>query len=727
MKKFIILLFSFCCFSLNSYAQSIQSMEFQRQEISDILLALGESSGVTILPDETITGTVSFYFSESSLMDALEIFSNSYNLFYEKEGNIIKVSKIHSSFDTQNGKISIKTHDVPLVQIIKHISSRINKTILYDNLPQATLSLDIVDLTINEVLNICIKKYPEFEVEQNDSYYYIKKIDTSDNRQKVTTKDILTKENGLYTLKLEKGRSMELITRLFFMEQKEYSLFIKSDIMLENLYFSNKDFNTILQLILEHVNADYIIKNDIYYLVDLQRSNINGKIKKTEIIPLLWLQASEVTSLFPPDISNSANIKVDKNTNSLLITGSVEEITTIKNFISLVDVPLNGLMYKKIDIKYMNAKDVCSLLPARLLQNPPAIIPGTNSILASGSPENIELLENFISDIDNKKTGYPVQLKYIKTETLLKTLPPSIDKENLIDSGYPNLVFYTGTEDKLKLFLQELNEIDKPQPQIRYQLLVIQYSKGKGESFTPTLTVNPIESSTNNFIFNGELSNIMGLSFDVISKFGYQFAASLNTKIHENTANVFTDTTLTGISGQDIKFQNTDTYRYIEYDYDSTSDTTKRTSTTQQITSGLIVNLNGWISGDNMITMTVNATISKQNSDSGNTNSKTLTTLPSTSERVVTTQVRAKSGEPVIISGLIKEDDSETKSRIPFISRIPFLGELFKQNSKNKEKTEIVIYIVPHLIQEYTKSDYDNINIKRYYESFVGNTNGLNR
>lgn len=727
MKKFIIILVSFFIFSLNSYAQSIQSMEFQRQEISDILLALGESSGVTILPDETITGTVSFYFSESSLMDALEIFSNTYNLFYEKEGNIIKVSKIHSSFDTQNGKISIKTHDVPLAQIIKHISSRINKTILYDNLPQATLSLDIVDLTIDEVLNICIKKYPEFEIEQNDSYYYVKRIETSDNNKKVTTKDVLTKENDLYSLKLEKGRSMELITKLFSMEQKEYSLFIKSDVMLENLYFSNKDFNTILQLILEHVNADYIIKNDIYYLVDLQRSNINGKLKETEIIPLLWLQASEITSLFPPDISNGANIKVDKNTNSLLITGSADEITTIKNFISLVDVPLNGQIYKKIDIKYLNAKDVCSLLPSRLVQNAPAIIPGTNSILASGSPENIELLENFISDIDNKKSGYPVQLKYIKTETLLKSLPPSIDKENLVDSGYPNLVFYTGTEDKLKLFLQELNEIDKPQPQIRYQLLVIQYSKGNGESFTPTLTVNPIESSTNNFIFNGELSNIMGLSFDVISKFGYQFAASLNTKIHENTANVFTDTTLTGISGQDIKFQNTDTYRYIEYDYDSTSDTAKRTSTTQQITSGLIVNLNGWISGDNMITMTVNATISKQNSDSGTTSSKTLTTLPSTSERVVTTQVRAKSGEPVIISGLIKEDDSETQSRTPFISRVPFLGGLFKQTSKNKEKTEIVIYIVPHLIQEYTKADYDNVNIKRYYESFVGNKNGLNR
>ena len=125
-----------------------------------------------------------------------------------------------------------------------------------------------------------------------------------------------------------------------------------------------------------------------------------------------------------------------------------------------------------------------------------------------------------------------------------------------------------------------------------------------------------------------------------------------------------------------------------------------------------------------MITMTVNATISKQNSDSGNGNSKTLTTLPSTSERVVTTQVRTKSGEPVIISGLIKEDDSDTSSRTPHVSKIPLFGNLFKQSSKNKEKTEIVIYIVPHLIQEYSKEDSENLNLKRYYENFVGRKNG---
>ena len=120
-----------------------------------------------------------------------------------------------------------------------------------------------------------------------------------------------------------------------------------------------------------------------------------------------------------------------------------------------------------------------------------------------------------------------------------------------------------------------------------------------------------------------------------------------------------------------------------------------------------------------MITMSVNATVSKQNGDNGS--NATATSLPSTSERVITTQVRSMSGEPVVISGLMKEDYSESDSGVPLLSKIPLLGKLFKHSSKSKEKTEIVIYIVPHLIQETGSLDNESLNLERYYQRFMSN------
>ncbi len=700
------------------FSQNIKSMEFHNQNITDILLVLAEASNVSIIPDETVSGKASFYFSESSLDEALTRFLSTYKLYYEKNNNYISVSKINISYNQETNLASIKADNISIESVLRKLSDKIGKTILYDTLPSSVITLDIQNLSIPNILEICIKKYPDYSIETKESYYYVRRNAENNTKSKVSSSNSINKNGSLYSINLERGRFLETLTKLFNLEQVEYSLFIQADTQLENLYFTDKDFLTMLHLILEHGNADYIEKNGIYYIIDLQNRGIAGKLKDTEIIPLKWISAQDITTLIPSELVSSSAIKIDKNTNTILLTGTKEELLPLKNFIDKIDIPMGGMKYKRIDLKYLNAKDLISLIPSKMTQQQPVVIPDSNSILASGTDETLNKLTEFIENIDIKKTGIPIKLKYIQVDALLKAIPPSIKKEEIVDSGFPNLIFYTGSEENKQLFLHELNLIDKPQPQIKYQLLVIQYTEGNSSLMKPSLLISPDNTNSNgNFIFNGELSNILNLNFDIISKFGYQFAANLNARITDNTANVFTDTTLTALSGQEVKFQNTDTYRYIEYDYDNSS--TTRSSITQQITSGLIVSLNGWISGDNMITMAINATVSKQNSDSGSSTSST--TLPSTSERVVTTQVRTMSGEPVIISGLIKEDVVETESRIPFLGRIPGLGRLFKHTTKSKEKSEIVIYIVPHLIQDTGTSNNDSLNIERFYQKFVGN------
>lgn len=710
---FIVLLFN----ASFLFTQNIKSMEFNNQNITDILLVLAESSKVSIIPDETVTGKASFYFSESTIDEALSKFLSTYKLYYEKIDNYISVSKIKIKYEKETQLVSVKTDNLDISLVLRKLSDKINKTILYDTLPNNTITLDIDNLPVEDVLNICIKKYPDYIVEATDSYYYVKRNTENQFGTNNNNKDSLIKSNSSYTLSLPNGRFLEVLKQLFALENVEYSLFVQSDTQLENLYFKDKDFLTMLQLILEQGNADYITKNNIYYIVDLQKKGITSKLRETEIITLKWLAAQDISVLVPSDLASSSIMKIDKNSNSILLTGTNEEIFPLKNFIERIDIPLAGMKYKKIDLKYLNAKDTISLIPAKMIQQTPIVIPNTNSLLAAGTQETLEQLLQFIETIDTKKAGLPIKLKYIQVETLLKNIPPSINKDDIIDSGFPNLMFYVGSEENKQIFQHELNLIDKPQPQIKYQLLVIQYTDGFSSALKPSLTASPYTGDNKgSYVFNGELSNIFNLSFDIIAKFGYQFATNLNARITDNTANVFTDTTLTALSGQEVKFQNTDTYRYIEYDYDKSS--TTRSSITQQITSGLIVSLNGWISGDNMITMSVNATVSKQNSDTGTASNST--TLPSTSERVVTTQVRTMSGEPVIISGLIKEDVSESESRVPFLGKIPLLGHLFKHTAKSKEKTEIVIYIVPHLIHDTGNSNNDTLNIERYYQKFLG-------
>ncbi len=57
-------------------------------------------------------------------------------------------------------------------------------------------------------------------------------------------------------------------------------------------------------------------------------------------------------------------------------------------------------------------------------------------------------------------------------------------------------------------------------------------------------------------------------------------------------------------------------------------------------------------------------------------------------------------GEPVILTGLKQTDMSESEQGVPWISKVPIIGWLFKGSNDNMEKTEMVIYLVPHIDNE---------------------------
>jgi type IV pilus secretin PilQ/predicted competence protein len=70
---------------------------------------------------------------------------------------------------------------------------------------------------------------------------------------------------------------------------------------------------------------------------------------------------------------------------------------------------------------------------------------------------------------------------------------------------------------------------------------------------------------------------------------------------------------------------------------------------------------------------------------------------PITSERVAQTEVSVESGMTVVIGGLIKDSLVDTETGIPILKDIPLLGWLFKNKTKNKDRTELLIFITPEL------------------------------
>lgn len=73
---------------------------------------------------------------------------------------------------------------------------------------------------------------------------------------------------------------------------------------------------------------------------------------------------------------------------------------------------------------------------------------------------------------------------------------------------------------------------------------------------------------------------------------------------------------------------------------------------------------------------------------------------PAINVKRVKTQVRVNNGETAVLGGIFEQTVRNDTSKVPLLGDIPILGHLFKSNSKTDDKTELLIFLTPRLIDE---------------------------
>ena len=704
VENFILVLF--ILFLSPIYAQETDSsiyMDFRNQKISDIIYSVADVCGESVIIDETVSGNATFSFEDKNFETALNRFAKHCQLYVEKNDGVYSVTKVKIN-TTTNGKLSINTENVQVEPFINMLSRYTNRTILFDNLPNATITIRVSEASLEDVLNLTIVKLPGFGLERIADGFYITKSAGTINKRNI---DIFTMSevNGKFSCNIQKASFVNVIETLFKKGSKEYSLLSKPNVTLENMVYTDKSFDELLSLILNQCNLDFSVTENLYYIYEIQKKDVIKKYKETRIIKVKNISIETLITLLPNELNAQGFLKQDKSSNSLILTGSASEINPIEEFIKQIDVPLDDRNYKSFYFENVSAKEAVNLIPKTLLLSDIIMLPSDNGFVTQVTDESEVKLSDFINIIDSQKKNKAVRLKYIKSDELIKSLPPSVSKETITETNEPTLVFFSGTEKQYEKFIEDLKEIDRPRQQIKYQLLVIQRQKTEGLNLGASLNVGSTTADSG-YSWSGAVSNIFNINFDIISKFGVQFAGNLNAELSEGKSRVLADTTINGISGESLSFSNTNTSRYRDIIVDTKGDL--YTSTTREISSGLTISINGWVSGDGMVTVKVDAQVSKQgSSESSSSGNPTDTTPPpSTSEKKVSTNVRTKSGEPVVIGGLFQQEEEISEKRVPCLGKVPLLGFLFKKKVVSMVETEFVIYLIP--LVEKTESEVLN-------------------
>ena len=116
----------------------------------------------------------------------------------------------------------------------------------------------------------------------------------------------------------------------------------------------------------------------------------------------------------------------------------------------------------------------------------------------------------------------------------------------------------------------------------------------------------------------------------------------------------------------------------------------------QDLDVGITLSVIPRINDDNVITLKVNPVIEEIVGYTGPIDNQ----RPITSNRSMTTEVRVKNNETLVMGGLFKESEFVTVKKIPIMGSIPILGRLFQHRTTKTEKTDLTIFITPRIIVE---------------------------
>ncbi len=126
----------------------------------------------------------------------------------------------------------------------------------------------------------------------------------------------------------------------------------------------------------------------------------------------------------------------------------------------------------------------------------------------------------------------------------------------------------------------------------------------------------------------------------------------------------------------------------------------------------------GYVNQEIGITLIVTPNVNEQNYITLRINPKVEEILrylndevPIISSRSADTTVMIKDGRTLVIGGLISENKSKTKTGVPILGSLPILDKIFGKKTDIASKTELIIFITPHIIQEdeFSSEEMDKI------------------
>jgi type II secretory pathway component GspD/PulD (secretin) len=282
------------------------------------------------------------------------------------------------------------------------------------------------------------------------------------------------------------------------------------------------------------------------------------------------------------------------------------------------------------------------------------------------------------------------RLKHLKAKDVVTLLPNALmlTAPKVDEAG--NAILVTGSQETMARMDRFLRQVDVAPQQVRIDATLLELSRKASKELGLTFSGNPAGavSLSQPGPASGGASPFQ-MIFDSTKTDALAFQATLRALIENNEAKVKANPSLTAMNGKQATIN---VGRVLNVKVTLGTQLNQVVSL-QSIEAGTKLQITPVIGANGDIITEVSA-------EASSITSMGADGLPEISKRSATTTVKLKSGQTVMIGGLVQSDDLGTDQRLPILGDIPFLGPLFGSKTRRQNDSELVIIITPHLLPE---------------------------
>jgi general secretion pathway protein D len=437
-----------------------------------------------------------------------------------------------------------------------------------------------------------------------------------------------------------------------------------------------------------------------------------GGDREIEMIRLEHAAASEVVRILTglgqqgqqqDPTQRPATIIADERSNAVLIGGDKSERQKFIDIIRSLDIPLaDDGATQVVYLRFANAENLAPILEGfaeqaaaaegsggsggnaqqtRRRQDARIIAdPDTNALVITGAPKTLRQIRNVIEQLD-------IQRAQVLVETLIAEISSNTSSQLGLDWAVynPDRIAAAGIFDPATgQVIQQAGSA------------LVGGSLGSG---TISGSSNPA----------GALSGLLGQGVTAVAgrlrDDGTSFGVLIRALAGDGDTNILSAPTLLTMDNEEAEFSVGQEVPFLTGQFTNTGSGTGTGAinpfqTIERRDVGLTLNLTPTINEGNQVRLKIGLEVSSL----GAALAGSLNQI--TNKRTITNTVSVENGQVLILGGLIDDNITDSRSGVPFLSRIPVLGALFRYQAVTKEKRNLMLFLRPQILRKRIEADY---------------------